>query len=156
MTRLREAGLKLKPSKCDLIKSFVLYLGHVVSKDGLQPNPKIVDGVLKWKIPQNVKETQQFLGLCNYYRRFIKDFSKIAAPLHHLTHKNKTFLWTKEANASCERLKTLLCSSPILGYPQSDGQYILDTDASDVGVGGVLFQIQGEEERVLAYASKKN
>ena len=155
LTRLREAGLKLKPSKCDLIKSSVLYLGHVVSKDGLQPNPKIVDSVLKWKVPQNVKETQQFLGLCNYYRRFIKNFSKIAAPLHQLTHKNTSFLWTKETEESFERLKTLLCSSPILGYPQSEGQYILDTDASDIGVGGVLSQIQGEETRVLAYASKK-
>ena len=155
LTRLQEAGLKLKPSKCDLIKSSVLYLGHVVSKDGLQPNPKIVESVLEWKVPTNVKETQQFLGLCNYYRRFIKNFSKIAAPLHKLTHKNSAFVWTQEASNSFETLKKLLCSTPILGYPNPEGQYILDTDASDVGIGGVLSQMQDGQERVLSYASKK-
>ena len=155
LTRLHTAGLKLKPSKCDLIKSSVLYLGHVVSKDGLQPNPKITESITSWKVPKDMKETQRFIGLCNYYRRFIKDFSKIAAPLHKLTHKNTTFVWTDEAQKAFEMLKSSLVSSPILGYPCEEGLYVLDTDASNIGVGGVLSQVQDGQERVLSYASKK-
>ena len=85
--RLEEAGLKLKPSKCDLLKSEVLFLGHVVSKEGIQPNPKLIEDIVNWHVPKNVKEIQQFLGLCNYYRRFINQFSDIVSTLTHLTKK---------------------------------------------------------------------
>ena len=80
LNHLQKAGLKLKPSKCALLKKQVLYLGHVVSPEGLSPNPELVQAVRAWETPKCVRHVQQFLGLCNYYRRFIKDFSEIASP----------------------------------------------------------------------------
>ena len=95
LTKLQGSGLKLKPSKCEFIQSEVLYLGHIVSEDGIKPNPKIVDTVKNWKCPSNVKEIQQFLGLANYYRRFIYKFSERASSLTHLTKKGIIFNWTE-------------------------------------------------------------
>ena len=87
LKRLKNADLKLKPSKCDLKIDEILYLGHLVGKTGVKPNPRIIE-VKNWKTPNTVKEVQQFLGLCNYYRQFIKGFSEVAAPLTHLTRKD--------------------------------------------------------------------
>lgn len=94
LQRLHSAGLKLKPTKCELLQSEVLYLGHVVGKEGIKPNPKITKSIKKWKTPQNVKQVQQFLGLCNYYSQFIHKFSDISAPLSSLTQKDKKFVWS--------------------------------------------------------------
>ena len=150
LERLSEAGLKLKPSKCQLLKPEVLFLGHVVGRDGIRPNPQLVEAVQKWKVPENVKECQQFMGLCNYYRRFIYKFSDIASPITQLTKKNIDFHWSTECQQAFDKLKIVLCSTPILGYPQQEGILIVDTDA-----GAVLSQVQMGEERVLCYASKK-
>ena len=79
--RLSKAGLKLKPSKCDFFKNEVLYLGHVISDKGVKPNPSDIDSVKIWKEPKSVKQVQQFLGFCGYYRKFVKGFSELAAPL---------------------------------------------------------------------------
>ena len=155
LTKLQGSGLKLKPSKCEFIQSEVLYLGHVVSADGIKPNPKIVSTIGNWKSPTNVKEVQQFLGLCNYYRRFIHKFSERAASLTHLTKKGVTFDWTVHCEESFQFLKKALCQSPILAYPRPDHQFILDTDASNNGIGAVLSQVQDGTEKVIAYASKK-
>ena len=155
LSRLKNADLKLKPSKCEFIKEEVTYLGHVVSKEGIKPNPKIIEAVKNWKIPQSVKEVQQFLGLCNYYRQYVLKFSEIASPLSRLTRKDVPFLWTEECNISFNTLKKALCEAPILAYPASQGQFILDTDASNVGIGAVLSQIQDDKEKVIAYGSKK-
>ena len=155
LSKLCEAGLKLKPSKCEFIKDEVLYLGHIVTPNGIKPNPKIVESVEKWKTPTSVKEVQQFLGLCNYYRRFINKFSDKATCLTELTKKGVKFEWTKECEDSFNTLKETLCSAPILAYPRPNESFILDTDASNVGIGGVLSQIQDGEEKVIAYASKK-
>ena len=155
LKRLSEAGLKLKPSKCQLLKPEVLFLGHVVGRDGIRPNPQLVEAVQKWKVPENVKECQQFMGLCNYYRRFIYKFSDIASPITQLTKKNIDFHWSTECQQAFDKLKIVLCSTPILGYPQKEGIFIVDTDASNIGIGAVLSQVQMGEERVLCYASKK-
>ena len=93
LSHLRRAGLKLKPSKCELLKPQVLFLGHIVSNQGISPNPKLVEAITNWKPPTNVKEIQEFLGLCNYYRRFIHQFSDIASPLTQLTKKATDFTW---------------------------------------------------------------
>ena len=153
--RLKEAGLKLKPSKCHLFKEEVLFLGHIVGKDGIKPNPELIESVKEWKTPQTTRHVQQFLGLANYYRRFIRNFSDIASPLSQLTKKDIPFIWTRECQEAMDFLKEALCSAPILAYPQPQGNYILDTDASNVGVGGVLSQIQEGQERVISYGSKK-
>ena len=155
LSRLHAAGLKLKPSKCEFMQPEVLYLGHVVGSDGIKPNPKILETVQKWKSPKNVKEIQQFLGLCNYYRRFIHNFSDKAACLTELTKKGVQFLWTAECENSFQLLKETLCKEPILAYPRSDCLFILDTDASNTGIGAVLSQVVDDTEKVVAYASKK-
>lgn len=126
-----------------------------MSKDGIHPNPKIVESVKKWKVPMNVKEVQQFLGLCNYYRQFILGFSDVATPISQLTRKDVSFNWSGECQLAFEKLKKALCEAPVLAYPLPHGDYILDTDASNVGIGAVLSQIQNNKEKVIAYGSKK-
>ena len=94
--RLRKAGLKLKPTKCHFIRQAVEYLGHVITPDGLKPNPKQVSTIQDYPAPESVSQVCQFLGMTSYYRRFIDGFAKIASPLHSLTKKNSTFIWTLE------------------------------------------------------------
>ena len=153
--RLSKAGLKMKPSKCKLIRKEVLFLGHVATQEGIKPNPQIVEAVSSWKQPVNVKEIQSLVGLCSYYRQYISNFSHIASPLTQLTKKNVKFNWDQSCQAAFEILKEKLCSAPILAFPKPGLKYILDTDASDVGIGAVLSQVQEGKERVIAYASKK-
>jgi hypothetical protein len=94
------------------------------------------------------------LGLCNYHRQFIKGFSEVAAPLTHLTRKDVDFQWSDSVQQCFEKLKLALCTAPILAYPKPDGIFILDTDASNNGIGGILQQVQDGKEQVIAYASK--
>ena len=154
LTRLQEAGLKLKPSKCVLLKKRVEFLGHIVSEQGVEVDPKKVDKVKEWPVPENLTQVRSFLGLCAYYRRFIPDFSKVAKPLTMLSEKDVSFSWQEPQQKAFEHLKRLLTSTPVLAYPKEGCPYILDTDASNVGIGAVLSQVQNGEERVIAYASK--
>ena len=155
--RLRKAGLKLKPKKCVFLKPDIQYLGHVISKSGISPDPGKTDKIRKYPVPIDVTTLRQFLGLASYYRRFIPCFAKIAAPLHALTKKGIEFQWTCECQEAFERLKRLLCSAPVLAYPHfgSDQSFILETDASYSGLGAVLAQT-GDDGCVhpIAYASR--
>ena len=155
LKRLQEAGLKLKPKKCEFFKSELVFLGHLVGVDGVKPNPELVQKVKSWQAPTNLKEVQQFLGLCNYYRQFVKDFSTLAAPISRLTRKDVNFIWSDDSEQAFQLLKKKLCEAPILAYPRPVGTYILDTDASNVGIGGVLSQVQDGREKPISYASKK-
>ena len=151
LTRFRSANLKLKPSKCHLFKKSVTFLGHVVSKDGIKTDPEKIKAVSYWPVPSTVKEVRSFLGFANYHRRFIQGFATLAAPLHHLTNKNVIFRWDDESQKAFESLKIKLIDSPMLSYPVDNEIFILDTDASNVGVGAVLSQMVDGVERVLAY-----
>ncbi|KAJ8011709.1 hypothetical protein DPEC_G00061060 [Dallia pectoralis] len=104
---------------------------------------------------RSVSEVRGFIGLASYYRRFVKDFASVAKPLHELTKKYARFNWTDECQEAFEQLKSRLTSAPVLGYPLDSGQLLLDTDASDWGIGAVLSQVQEGEERVLAYGSRR-
>ena len=139
-TRLKEAGLKLKPSKCHLAKSQVTYLGYVVSRQGITADPSKVTAVQDFPTPNSVKELRSFLGLASYYRRFIPGFSKVASPLFSLTHKGTDFVWNTECGNVFNRLKSLLTSAPLLVFPDFEKEFILETDASGVGLGAVLAQ----------------
>ena len=154
IARLREAGLKLSPKKCKLFQPEVSFLGHVEGKEGIHTDPSKVQAVRDWPVPQNVTELRSFLGLCSYYRRFIQGFSTIAKPLHRLTEKGREFAWHDDCEQAFRELKRRLLSAPILGYPMRDGLFVLDTDASNVGVGAVLSQVQDGQERVIGYFSK--
>ena len=152
--RIQEAGLKLKPAKCQFLQDQVQYLGHIVTREGIAADPSKTAVIKEWPVPTCTKEVQCFLGFAGYYRRFVHRFSKLARPLHHLTEKNQPFKWSKECRAAFEHLKKYLLSPPMLIYPQFDRMFILDTDASNEGVGAVLSQV-GEDgrEQVVAYGS---
>ncbi|KAK3095582.1 hypothetical protein FSP39_016324 [Pinctada imbricata] len=152
--RLQEAKLKLNPHKCVLLQKQVSFLGHVISENGVSTDPKKIQDVIEWPTPRTVKDVRSFLGLCSYYRKFVLNFSTIAKPLTKLTEKNQNFRWTNECEIAFQKLKQALVSAPILAYPQSEGKFILDTDASNLGMGAVLSQIQGNQEKVICYFSK--
>ena len=153
--RIREAGLKIKPTKCNFLQKSVKYLGHIVSETGIATDPAKVEKVSNWPVPTSCKELRQFLGLASYYRRFVRDFAKICQPLHRLTEKNCRFIWTPSCQESFDKLRKCLVSAPILVYPNFAKPFILDTDASETGLGGVLSQLQDDgKECVIAYASR--
>lgn len=153
-TRLHEAGLKLSPKKCTLFQEDVDFLGHNVSRNGISTDPKKVAAVKEWPVPKNVKDVRSFLGICSYYRRFVRNFADIAKPLHKQTEKGCSFTWTESCQKAFETLKTALTTAPILGYPTAEGSFIVDTDASNEGMGAVLSQVQGDTEKVISYFSK--
>src|SRR5208282_1124204 len=152
--RVRQAGLKLKASKCCLLQRKVSFLGHVVSENGLEVQEEKVTAVKSWPTPINLHEIRSFVGFCSYYRRFIESFANIAAPLHMLAKKGVRFIWGPEQQNAFEELKVRLISAPVLAMPIDDGVYYLDTDASDIGLGAVLSQVQDGVERPIAYASR--
>ena len=152
--RLRQAGLKLKPSKCRLFADRVNYLGHVVSADGVETDELKVKAVQDWPVPQHKKDVRAFLGTCGYYRRFISNYADISRPLSQLSAKHARFQWTDECQKAFEQLKQHLTTAPVLAYPDHSLPFLLDTDASNVGTGAVLSQVQDGQERVVAYYSK--
>jgi RNase H-like domain found in reverse transcriptase/Reverse transcriptase (RNA-dependent DNA polymerase) len=155
LERIKQAGLKLRPDKCQMLQTEVVFLGHVVSKDGVKPDPTNISKIIGWPRPQTTKQVKQFVATGSYYRRFVKDFAKIARPLNELTKKGKEFQWSDECEKSFNMLKEILTSPNIMGYPINEGgQFILDVDASGTGIGSVLAQLQGGRERVIAYASR--
>ena len=156
LQRLKAAGLKLSPKKCNLFQRSVTFLGHEVSEKGIATDSSKTEAVRQWPTPKNVTDVRSFLGLCSYYRRFVRGFAEIAKPLHRLTEKNRSFLWTEECLRSFRQLKSALTSAPILAYPTSDDgdSFILDTDASSFGIGAVLSQAQSGTEKVIGYFSR--
>eukprot|EP00731_Ephydatia_muelleri_P006147 Em0003g395a len=153
--RIRQAGLKLQPSKCKLCRKEVTFLGHIVSQDGIATDHSKTEQVSKWPVPSSCTEVQRFLGLANYYRRFVQDFAAMAKPLHRLTERNAQFRWTTECQRAFDKLKSCLVSAPILAFPDFTRPFILDTDASDMGIGAVLSQIHDDgSEHVVSYASR--
>lgn len=155
LSRLKDAGLKLKPSKCRLLQKHVAFLGHVVSEQGISTDPMKVEAVTQWPVPTNLREVRAFVGLCSYYRRFVKNFAAISAPLHNLAKKGEVFRWTQECQEAFDYLKEALTSAPVLAMPDDESPWLLDTDASNSAIGAVLSQMQNGVERVVAYASRK-
>lgn len=161
-TRLENFGLKLKSQKCHLFKRVIKYLGHVVSENGIEVDPEKTSAITDWKIPTTVHELRSFLGLASYYRRFVAGFASIAAPLNALLGKatkgkrNEHFKepWSEECTKAFNRLKTALTTAPVLGFPDFQRPFIVETDASFHGLGGVLSQDQENGRVVICYASR--
>ncbi|KAF5781372.1 putative nucleotidyltransferase, Ribonuclease H [Helianthus annuus] len=148
---LRKEQLYAKFSKCDFWLREVHFLGHVVNKDGIHVDPSKVDSIRNWPTPRTPTEIRQFLGLAGYYRRFIKDFSKIAQPLTLLTQKGVTYRWGNTQETAFQHLKDRLCSAPILSLPEGTDDFVVYCDASIQGLGCVLMQ----RDKVIAYASRQ-
>ena len=153
--RFRQANLKLKPSKCHFAQASVNYLGFIVSSKGVLPDPDKLAAVDSFPVPKSVKEVRSFLGLCNYYRRFVEKFASIASPLNRLTRKDVSFVWTPECEEAFVELKRRLCSPPILAYPDFQQPFHLYTDASQSAIGYVLGQVIDGKEVVIAYGGRE-
>ena len=155
--RLRKANLRLKPKNCRFLCEEVSYLGHIISVNGVGPDPEKIDKVKCFPIPHEPTQVRQFLGLASYYRRFVPLFAKVAAPLHGLLKKDNAFIWLSECEAGFRKLKEALTSVLVLAYPKfgPEFEFILETDASYVGLGAVLSQLQ-DDGRVhpIVYASR--
>ncbi|WVZ93098.1 hypothetical protein U9M48_039107 [Paspalum notatum var. saurae] len=151
LQKLRENQLYAKLSKCEFWLLEVSFLGHIISMGGTSVDPSKIKALQDWVAPQNVSEIRSFLGLAGYYRRFVKNFSKIAQPLSKLLAKGTTFEWTNKCQFSFEELKKLLTTTPVLIMPDVQKPFIVYCDASRQGLGCVLMQ----EGHVVAYASRQ-
>lgn len=152
--RLKTNSLKLNPLKCEFLRKEVAFLGHTITHSGVKPNPDKINCVVNYPIPKNIKDIQAFLGLCNYYRKFIKDFAAITKPLTELTKKNVPFLWTDKQQYAFEILKQKLSTDPILQYPDFTKPFVLTTDASGYAISGILSQGTIPNDLPIAYASR--
>ena len=139
-SRLREAGLKMKRSKCDFFKSEIHYLGHLISPEGISLLPNKLDSIKHMPVPNSAKQIKQFLGLTGYYRKFVPRFADISRPLTTLTKKDMKFEWTSACQKSFELLKETLCGEPVLKYADTSKPYTPYIDASKFGWAGVLTQ----------------
>ena len=130
-------------------------MGHIISKEGIKPDPAKIDKVQQYPVPKNLTQIRAFLGLASYYRRFIKDFSSIAKPLNYLLRKDIPYIWTQEQQNAFEKLKNYLITAPILAYPKFNESFILYTDASTYALGAILAQNdENNKEHIIAYASR--
>lgn len=152
--KLREARLKLQPEKCDFLQKECQYLGHRIAQDGIFPDESKFSAVKNFTRPKDKKGVRSFLGLTGFYRKFIKDYGKIAQPLNALTSPNADFHWTEKHENAFSILKQKLLESPVLAHPDFSKEFILTTDASGVGIAGVLSQIQDGKERPIGYCSR--
>lgn len=151
--RLRKVNLKLNPSKCQFLKKEVLYLGHVVSAEGVKPDPQKISVLKDYPTPKCTDDVKRFVAFCNYYRKFIPSFSETAMPLNKLTRKDERFVWSEQCEQAFQKLKTALTTPPVLQYPNfnDNHEFILQTDASGVAVAAVLCN---SDLRPVAYASR--
>ena len=186
LDRLKEEGLKLSLDKCQFCCPSVTYLGHVVSRDGIATDPSKIEAVRSWPRPENVTALRSFLGFCGYYRRFVKDFSRVCYPLNQLLQgctvagrtekknikeewKDKTDKetkewyhpkeplgprWDEDCEKAFETLKRSLTEAPVLAIANPKLPYVLHVDASREGLGGVLYQDEGQGLRPVAFVSR--
>lgn len=140
----------MKFSKCRFVQQSIIYLGHVVSRDGVSTDPGKIEAVQRWPQPQNVKELCSFLGLAGYYRKFVRNFAILARPLTDLLKKGALFIWTLSHQQAFEALMSSLVSAPVLALPDFAKPFQLQTDTCDTGVGAVLLQ----DGHPLAFVSK--
>lgn len=165
--RLKDTGLKVKVEKCHFLQPEVRFLGHQVSAQGVSADPDKVSAVEQWPTPSTLKDLRSFLGFCSYYRRFIEGFSQVAGPLHDVvnaclrgdstcrTDQRFKDSWSPLCQSAFVQLKEKLTSAPTLGYADFTLPFVLETDASKLGLGAVLYQHQKGKKSVIAYASRR-
>ena len=160
---LKETGIRLNPDKCRLVQQRAPFLGHVLTPNGLETDPKKLEAVTSisdFPTPKTLRDLRSFLGLSGYYRKFVKGYSVLAGPLHQLLsgHRQKNpsiqKLWTKQCGEAFVQLKSAWTTAPVLAYADSTKPFILEVDASHQGLGTVLSQDLGSGAQVIDYASR--
>jgi hypothetical protein len=152
---LQRNNLYLKAEKCEFEKLLIEYLGLIISQGHIEMDPVKVEGVARWPVPTRVKDVQSFLGFVNFYRRFIKDFSNVARPLHDLTRKDTPWHWGEQEQEAFDKLKSLVTSAPILTFPKDDKPFRIEADSSDFATGAVISQ-EGDDQKLhpIAFLSR--
>jgi hypothetical protein len=155
--RLERYSLKANPKKCEFLATQVKFLGHLITPEGLRMDPDKVKDILEWETPGNVKELQSFLGLANYYRRFIADFSNITLPLTRLTRKDEYWDFNSECISAFQTLKQRFKDEVILREPDPTQEFVIQCDASDYAIGAVLQQLDPSTDslRPIGFYSRK-
>lgn len=154
--RLKKANLTISISKSMFCVKELKYLGFILGRNGLTTDPEKVSAILHYPSPKNVKEVRSLCGLLSWYRKFVNDFASIVAPITNLTKKNvKTFKWTEEAEEALNKMKIILTSNPVLFMPDFSKPFVIESDASNDGAGGVLLQHIDGQDRVIEYMSQK-
>jgi transposase InsO family protein/predicted aspartyl protease len=153
--RILQTGLRIKPAKCKMLRPEVKFLGHIINDQGIQTDPEKIAAIENFQRPKCIKNLRSFLGICNYYRRFIKGYAKKAKVLEGMCGLNKEkLIWTDACEIAFKDMKEALITAPILSFPDFEKQFILDTDASFDSIGAVLSQISDSgKEQVIAYGS---
>ena len=158
MESISKAGVTVKTRKCQFAKDQCLYLGHVVGNGVVRPEVSKIATVKSFQVPTNKKEVRTFLGLTRYYRKFIPQYASISAPLSDLVRKNRPnkVVWSPVCEEAFLSLKQLLCTDPVLRSPDFTKEFIVQTDASERGVGAVLSQLDDEGlDHPISYFSRK-
>ena len=155
--RLKDANLTINLKKSQVCSKKISYLGYIINENGLTIAPEKITPILNYKTPRTVRDVRRLIGMASWYRRFIPNFSQIIAPISDLiTKTKKTIKWNEAADKAFQLLKEALVSEPVLIPPDFDREFTVQCDASDVGIAGVLTQIDDEgNERVISYYSKK-
>src|ERR1043166_3350277 len=153
--KIRQHQLKLKPEKCEWIKTELKFVGHILNREGILPDPENIRKIQEASPPTNVSEVRRFIGMSSYYRNFIQDYSMIVRPLHDLTKKGVPFEWTNERQQAFDKVKQILTKAPVLVQPDFSKEFKLYTDALQKGLGAILCQKNDEgRDQVIAYAAR--
>lgn len=153
--RLRQANLKLNPKKCQFAAQRVEYLGHILSAKGTEANPEKIKVIRSYPRPKTKRQVRAFLGLCNFYRRYVPNFSVLANPLNQLLKKTSKLKWTDKCDSAFQQLKEKLSSPPVLAFPNINKDFRIAVDASGTGIGYVLSQFDDDgNERVICYGGR--
>lgn len=155
LQRLREQKLFAQKTKCEFLVETVEYLGHIADAAGIRVDPAKVQAVEQWPTPATVRELQSFLGLANYYRKFVLNFAQQAAPLTELLHVNQEWRWASAQEQAFSQLKKALTEAPLLRYPDYTKPFLVTADASDLAVGAVLQQEGDKGRHPTAYFLRK-
>ena len=154
LAAIKKAGLRLKVNKCRFGETKLSMLGHIVDKDGVYPDPEKVRAVKDFPRPTDVRSTQSFIGLCSYYRKFIRNFAEIARPITSLTKTSVPFVWDTDQETSFQQLKQALVDTTVLAHPDYSQPMEIHPDASNYGIGAVLIQRIDGQETPLGFASR--
>jgi transposase InsO family protein len=156
LQRLQTFGLRVKKEKCDFLQDRITYLGHIIDRDGVHTSPEKIESIIKMPAPKNLKELQSFLGMVGYYGKFIPSMSTISEPLNELRRNGVKWFWKNEQQEAFEKIKAMLTSNELLVHYDPDKPLYLATDASDYGVGAVLFhkELKSGKVGVIGYASR--